>query len=297
MNQELFIAIEWGTARLKASLLDSNGAILDTIEKPVRLAHLDREDMAALVAELAHRWPSTKGPMLLAGMIGSSIGWHDVAHLPCPVTFDMIGGGLSHHEMNSHRVVIIPGLKCTSRFGDFEVMRGEEVLAAGLAASEPLEDILLLSAPGMHGKWIEIGCGAVTRFHTSMTVELLSLIAENSFLAPAMKSPPSVGPAFFKGVERGLEGGGLGRLLFTARTGEMAGQFNKNETASYVWGILIGSDLREIETVNNRSIYLSGSKIAVELFSATLSHMNLKSKTISTDEAFAVGFSKIQKLL
>jgi 2-dehydro-3-deoxygalactonokinase len=112
-----------------------------------------------------------------------------------------------------------------------------------------------------------------------------------------MKSPPSVCPAFFKGVERGLEGGGLGRLLFTARTGEMAGQFNKNETASYVWGILIGSDLREIESVNNRSIYLSGSKIAVELFSAALSHMNLKSKTISMDEAIAMGFAKIQKLL
>jgi 2-keto-3-deoxy-galactonokinase len=77
----------------------------------------------------------------------------------------------------------------------------------------------------------------------------------------------------------------------------MAGQFNKNETASYVWGILIGSDLREIESVNNRSIYLSGSKIAVELFSAALSHMNLKSKTISMDEAIAMGFAKIQKLL
>ena len=293
----MFIGIEWGTVKFRARLIGFDGAKLDCVEGSMRLVDLSPEDIEAQVRQFVQRWPSARSPILMAGMIGSSLGWRDVSHLPCPIKIEGLANGLHYNEIDGNPVLIIPGLKCTSRFGDSDVMRGEETLAAGLIVSEDVDNALMLSAPGMHGKWIEISGGAITRFHTSMTVELASVLAENSFLAPAMKGRPVVGSAFFNGVDRGLSGGGLGRLLFTARTGVLAGTLEASETASYIWGTLIGSDIREIGALKHQPIYLSGSNDVVELFGAALSHVKLSSKAMSADKLFVNGFKQIRQNL
>ena len=70
----MFIAIDWGTARFRARLLDVDGVMLDMMEGAVKLSELGPKDIATQVSKFAQRWPSAKGPMLMAGMIGSSIG-------------------------------------------------------------------------------------------------------------------------------------------------------------------------------------------------------------------------------
>ena len=289
----MFIGIDWGTTKFRARLLDVDGVMLDMMEGAVKLSELGPKDIATQVSKFAQRWPSAKGPMLMAGMIGSSIGWQEVPHVPCPATLDTIASGFVHNEINGHQVVIIPGLKCTSRFGDHDLMRGEEIVAAGLMVCEKPDDALLLSAPGMHGKWIEIRNGAVTRFHTSMTVELATILAQHSFLASGMNRPPRIGPAFMSGVDRGFDGGGLARLLFTARTGAMEGIFETSETASYVWGLLIGSDIREIDADKSRSIYLSGDTEIIRLFAAALSHVKINSNILMMEKLYSSGFTKM----
>ncbi len=293
----MFIGVDWGTVKLRARLISFDGAILDCVEVSVRLADLTPEDIEAQVRKFYQRWPAARGPILMAGMIGSSLGWRDVSHLTCPVNIEGLAHRLSYNEIDGNPVLIVPGLKCSSRFGDSDVMRGEETLAAGLIVSENVGNALILSVPGMHGKWIEISGGAITRFHTSMTVELAYALAENSFLASAMKELPVIGPAFFKGVDRGFSGGGLGRLLFTARTGVLSGALDARETASYIWGILIGSDIREIDASEYPQLYVSGSNDTVGLFAAALSHVKVRSKAVSMDHLFAHGFNKIRQHL
>lgn len=291
----MFIGIDWGTTKFRARLLDTNGLILDNIERSVKLSEIEPKDIADQVEKIAHRWPSAKGPMLLSGMIGSSMGWREVSHVSCPATLDEIASGFVHDEINGQPVVIIPGLKCTSRFGDRDLMRGEEILAAGLMVCEKANDALLLSAPGMHGKWVEIRHGEVNRFHTSMTVELATILAQHSILASWMNEPPRISPTFLSGVDRGFDGGGLARLLFTARTGALEGLFATSETASYVWGLLIGSDIREVKSIKSGPIYLSGDNRIVSLFSAALSHVNLKSNIIPMEELYSFGFKKMHE--
>ncbi len=143
----------------------------------------------------------------------------------------------------------------------------------------------------MHGKWLELATGRVTGFHTSMTVELFRILAAKSILAPLMAGTPEAGDAFRRGVERGAEGGGLGRLLFSARTGVMAARLTPEEATSYLWGILIGADVREnldddAEGNAARPCYVSGAQDVAPLFVAALAHMGVAATLIDGDTGF-----------
>jgi 2-dehydro-3-deoxygalactonokinase len=298
MTGETFIAVEWGTTRIRARLLTANGEIIDALVEDVRLVDLDHPARVARLRAWRARWPDASDTIWLAGMIGSPMGLETVPQLSCPATPAEIARHARRTRIDTVSVAILPGLSCTSRFGDWDVLRGEEAAAAGLIQPGRTGNALLLSVPGMHGKWIELSPTRIERFHTSMTVELYRVLAERSVLAPLMKAPARDDDAFRNGLSRAADGGGLGRLLFSARTAVLARRFNEQEAASYLWGIVIGSDVREnLPTTASidRECFVTGADEVAPLFCAALNHMGMKAELVDDNLLSAVGFARMRQ--
>ena len=184
------------------------------------------------------------------------------------------------------------------RFGDPDVLRGEEVAASGALEQSGGRAGLFLSVPGMHGKWLAHDGKQITQFHTSMTVELYRVLAERSVLAPLMAAEPSEGAAFREGVVRGAEGGGLGRLLFAARSNVQAGRMPADDAASFLWGIVIGSDVRENMPLAPRATCLvAGAPAVASLFAAAIRQLGGAAEVRDGDQLTAAGFLRLAALL
>jgi 2-dehydro-3-deoxygalactonokinase len=298
VNDGTFIAVEWGTARVRSRLLTASGEIVDSTVEDLRLAELDRSAQIGRLHGARARWPDASGIIWLAGMIGSPMGLEPVAQLPCPATPAMIAAHARRLPIDGLSLAILPGLSCVSRFGDPDFLRGEEVSVSGLIGTGRSENALLLSVPGMHGKWIELSASRVERFHTAMTVELYRVLADRSILAPLMATPARDGEAFRAGLSRSIEGGALARLLFSARTAVLSRRFSEEEAASYLWGVLIGSDVRDGlsrgEAAEPRC-FVTGADDVAPLFRAALDHMGMRVELVDDNRLSAIGFAKIRQ--
>ena len=291
------IAVEWGTAQLRARRLRRDGHTLDTQVETVRLADLGRAEIAEQVDRLRARWPDVRGPLLLSGMIGSAMGWEEIARVDCPAGPEAIADGAAAGRIGGHAVLFLPGLACEQRFGDPDVLRGEEVAAIGALEHSRGQAGLLLLVPGMHGKWLTHDGMTVTQFHTSMTVELYRVLAERSVLAPLMAAEPSEGAPFRAGVARGAEGGGLGRLLFAARSSVQAGRMAASDAAPFLWGVLIGADVREnVPLAPGTMCLVAGAPAVAPLFAAAIRQLGGAAEVGDSDELTAAGFVRLAAL-
>ncbi len=292
------IAVEWGTMQLRARLFRHDGTPLDTHVEIVRLADLGRAGIVEHVDRLRARWPHIPGPLLLSGMIGSAMGWEEIARVACPAGPEAIADGAVAGRIGDHAVVFLPGLACEQRFGDPDVLRGEEVAAIGAVEQSAGRAGLFLSVPGMHGKWLAHDGAAIRQFHTSMTVELYRVLAERSVLAPLMAAEPSEGAAFRAGVARGADGGGLARLLFAARSNVQAGRMPAGEAASFLWGVVIGSDVREnIPFAPGALCLVAGAPMVAPLFAAAIRQLGGAAELGDSDGLTAAGFLRLAALL
>src|SRR5690606_34046706 len=86
--------------------------------------------------------------------------------------------------------------------------------------------------------------GRIRSFRTVMTGELFSLLRKHSILAELLTSAPAAGRDFEAGVEHGLHNDDLPAELFSVRARVLLGKADAVGAASYVSGLLIGSDLR-----------------------------------------------------
>jgi 2-dehydro-3-deoxygalactonokinase len=231
-------------------------------------------------------------------MIGSAMGWEEIARIACPAGPEAIADGAVTGRIGEHAVVFLPGLACEQRFGDPDVLRGEEVAAIGALEQSAGRAGLFLSVPGMHGKWLAHDGAAITQFHTSMTVELYRVLAERSVLAPLMAAEPNEGAAFRAGVARGAEGGGLGRLLFAARSNVQAGRMPADDAASFLWGIMIGSDVREnMPLAPGAACLVAGALMVAPLFVAAIRQLGGAAELGDGDGLTAAGFLRLAALL
>ncbi len=85
------------------------------------------------------------------------------------------------------------------------------------------------------------------RFSTFMTGELYAVLLAHSILGRLAQSPADgtkPGPAFARGVTRGLGSGGLTHDLFGARTLALVGELAPTEVADWLSGLLIGREIR-----------------------------------------------------
>lgn len=297
-----FIGINWGSTNCRAYLLNGEGVLIAEWSKPAGVAKLDKPAMVALVDELLQQWPSA-GAVYASGMVGSNIGWCDVPHVMAPAGVAEVLGGAQNSAMGQWQVNIVPGVWCNREFdGGPDVLRGEEIEMFGVAALNPGWNGLL-ALPGTHTKWARFADGRIQDFFTSMSGEMFDRLTSAGLLASIVDGEAQDGPAFHEGVKVGRERQlGLGTLLFGARARVMRGRLDRKDAASYLRGLLIGSEiadaLRVCVGLSQASVPLIGSGPVCRLYASALAAAGVDSHFVDSREACIAGFTALhhQKL-
>ncbi|RZM31080.1 MAG: 2-oxo-3-deoxygalactonate kinase, partial [Sphingomonas sp.] len=141
-----FIAVDWGTTNRRAFRIE-NGTVAATERDDRGAANVAAGEYEAEVAGIRARLGDL--PMLLAGMVGSNIGWRSVPYVAAPAGLAEIAAALDRID---GRTAIVPGLSYRDGL-HADVMRGEEVQLLGAVAAGLVPAEALLCQPGTHCKW------------------------------------------------------------------------------------------------------------------------------------------------
>lgn len=317
MTTAAFIAGDWGTSHLRLYLCADDGVVLDHAEGPG--AADARDNCASVLSQLLSRWQRDASlPVLLCGMVGSSIGWKQVNPLSCPVAPHTIAAALDCVQRAPYPVYIVPGLRCRNIVDAPDFMRGEEtqILGAMQLQSQLSTGTHLLALPGTHTKWVIIRDGSVDQFLTAPTGELYSLLCKFSVLVhdkpPTTPTSSEVNAAFNQGVtaiNRFPKAGLLDRL-FECRSRRLTGELAAADASSFLSGLLIGTDVRDaLELLSDaspglsfisgqaRQVVIVGSSALCDMYAEVLSERHCAATIITGEAAVCAGLTKIFQLM
>jgi 2-dehydro-3-deoxygalactonokinase len=261
-----FIGIDWGTTHRRAALIGADGALLDERaddDGALACKGRFRASLEALVAG----WPGAAPelPVVMAGMVGATIGWQAVPYLE---------GGTALSDLPRHLVpvadappgrrwFIAPGWCLRGEDGAVDVMRGEETQLFGalrLLGPDASDGCYVL--PGTHSKWVRLHAGRITELRTYMTGELFALLRQHGTLASAMQTATGTAglphdsvaesPDFARGVAEAARGAALTHALFGARARVVTGAMAPDAAAAYVSGLLIGAEWADARRLASR---------------------------------------------
>ncbi len=246
MNPAALIAIDWGTTSFRAYLLDSSGEILESKTSPMGILKVPQQHFEEALEEQIEPWlEAIPGLDLIAsGMIGSRQGWQEIPYLSGSVGLSELAGALEKIPLRRDSSFwIVPGIEITDADGIPDVMRGEETQVLGWVGDE--KEVFVL--PGTHSKWVLCEQGRIVWFATFMTGELYQILKEYSILGKLFEGDLAHRPSFIKGIKNSQlnQFSGLLHNLFSARTLGLSDQINSEHLASYLSGLLIGSELQE----------------------------------------------------
>lgn len=293
MSEAAFIAGDWGTSRLRLFLCDGAGSVLARAEGPGIAQAGDA--CGRILAELAAPWDqAARLPVILSGMVGSTIGWHEAPYAACPVRPSGIARAALRFESEGRAIAIAPGLSCVNKSGVFDVMRGEETQIAGALHLDPslARGRRLLCLPGTHTKWVLLEDGAVIQFQSALSGELFDLLNRHSVLARGSDPAGTGNEAFARGVALAAaqSQAGLLHLLFSTRSRQMDGGISKAEAASYLSGLIVGADVTgALNLFSADAVTLVCTPSLGALYGRVLSDYKIATQFVDGDEAAHAG--------
>lgn len=282
-----WIAVDWGSTNRRALRIDASGAIVERFRDDRGVLAVAGGDFAAEAAAIRARLGDL--PMLCAGMVGSNRGWVDAGYVAVPAGLDALAAGLCWVEPG--RTAIVLGV-CRSDAGRADVMRGEEVQLLGAVAAGLVPAEALVVQPGTHAKWATLVGGMISDFTTAMVGEMFALLGKGSLLADGLDLPASDGPAFRAGVARGAQGDLLAGL-FGARAALVLGQRERRDQASYVSGLLIGSDAAVRLAGHRGVVHVLAEAGLGGLYAAAIDALGQQAVVVYSSSAFVAGISAI----
>ena len=81
-----YIAIDWGSTNLRAWLYQGEEC-LESRQSEAGVTRLNGRSPAAVLAEITQHWRDGATPVVMAGMVGSNVGWKIAPYLPLPAAF------------------------------------------------------------------------------------------------------------------------------------------------------------------------------------------------------------------
>jgi 2-dehydro-3-deoxygalactonokinase len=229
-------------------------------------------------------------PVIISGMVSSTIGMIDLPYKRLPVHADgsdLITKKFDKTDNFPHDILIISGIRTEN-----DVIRGEETQLAGYSL---MEDGLFIF-PGTHSKHILVKDGIAVDFKTYMTGEFFDLLANKSILASSVVKATTADQSI-QGFDEGVNAAGLNLLhaSFLLRTNQLFNKYSKEENYYYLSGLLIGSELKDLKEAD---IYLIGSSELCSYYKRALQILEpgKKIKIINASEATIKGHHKIFSL-
>lgn len=240
------IAVDWGTTRFRAFLVAADGVVLAKAVADDGILSVASGGFPAVLEKHCGAWlaqnPSI--PVVMAGMVGSRNGWVEAPYRPCPATVSDLAESMVSVSCDDRRIAwIVPGLSTRDASGTPDVLRGEETLAVGTALHSGL-----VVLPGTHSKWVRMDEGRISGFATFMTGELYATLLSHTILG-RLREEPDDQAGFARGLQAASGPGGLSHQAFSARTSVLMGDLSGHSVASYISGLLIGSEILEGFTI------------------------------------------------
>jgi len=287
------IGLDWGTTAFRAYRIGADGVVLERAAAPAGILQVEGGDFEGALLRAIGGWLEAEPgvPVLAAGMIGSRQGWIEVPYAACPAGVEDLAGALARHGTAAGRTIhFVPGASFVGEDGVPDVMRGEETEIAGALGERPGPALLVL--PGTHSKWVRAGDGRITGFATFMTGELFDVLRRHSILGRLMEGHEHDPDAFRRGLAcAGPDGSGLLKRLFSARTLGLFGELEPRATASYLSGLLIGTEIAEAlawtagRGGGGREVMVVGTSALAGLYAGALEVRGLRPERAPEDAA------------
>lgn len=249
-----FVAVDWGTTRLRAYLIDAGGTVLDRVAAESGIQTIPPGGFPAALEDACGRWfaEARDLPVLMAGMVGSRNGWAEAAYVAPPCDADGLAARLLRVEGLARPVFIVPGVDCRSPDGSYDVMRGEETQAIGVGVTDGM-----VCLPGTHSKWVEVTDGRILRFATFLTGELYAALTQ-SFIGRLAREPDDNGSGASMAARLAGLPGGLSRRLFQARTQVLGGGMAGEAVRPFLSNLLIEAEVEGAREIfgTDRAVHL-----------------------------------------
>jgi 2-dehydro-3-deoxygalactonokinase len=284
----MFIAVDWGTTNRRIYAIDEGGAVTATLRDDRGATSVN--DYPAEISAMRAQFGDH--PVLLAGMVGSNIGWRAVPYAQAPAGAEALAGALAEVAPG---VFIVPGVSCQDG-ARADVMRGEEVQLLGAVASGAVAPDALLCQPGTHCKWVQMEGGRIARFTTAMTGELFALLRKHGLLAAQLGGEVENGAAFRAGVAEGTRRD-LAASLFAIRAAGVLGLRDDADAASHCSGLLIGADVAaRLAEGDGQVVDILSDPALGGLYQTAVEVLGGTARLHDSQTAFLAGITRIREL-
>jgi 2-dehydro-3-deoxygalactonokinase len=238
-------------------------------------------------------------PVLLSGMASSSIGFLELPYQQIPLKVDGADFKTAFVDASyefEHLVFVISGLKT-----DNDVVRGEETQLAGAIElmNRPIKNEVFI-IPGTHSKHIWVNGDTIIDAKTYMTGEFFELLSQKSILSNSVELSHPDETQFLTNFNKGVQDATHSNILnsvFKIRTARLLGTMSKKDNFSYLSGLLIGSELKDLLTAEFDYINLLADARLKLLYIVALNKLKLSEKldaqSINLEEGVIRGQYKI----
>ncbi|EBP3409063.1 2-dehydro-3-deoxygalactonokinase [Salmonella enterica] len=306
-----YIAIDWGSTNLRAWLYQGDKC-LESRQSEAGVTRLNGKSPDAVLAEVTTHWRDSATPVVMAGMIGSNVGWQNAPYLPVPALFSAIGEQGSNVGWQNapylpvpalfsaigeqltavgDNIWIIPGL-CVSREDNHNVMRGEETQLLGARELSPSSVYVM---PGTHCKWVQTDTQQIHDFRTVMTGELHHLLLRHSLVGAGLPEQEASGDAYAAGLERGLNSPAVLPSLFEVRASHVLGHLAREQVSDFLSGLLIGAEVASMSEsfAAQQAITLVAGPALISRYQQAFRAIGRDVSTVDGDMAFQAGIRSI----
>ncbi|WP_312069741.1 2-dehydro-3-deoxygalactonokinase [Lelliottia nimipressuralis] len=282
-----YIAIDWGSTNLRAWLYEGDKC-LDNRQSESGVTRLNGKSPRAVLAEVTENWREGATPVVMAGMVGSNVGWKVAPYLPVPAHFSAIGETLTSVGDN---IWIIPGL-CVSRDDNHNVMRGEETQLLGARTLSPSSVYVM---PGTHCKWVHADAEQIHDFRTVLTGELHHVLLRHSLVGAGLPEQQPSPEAFAAGLARGLASPAVLPQLFEVRASHVLGTLPREQVSEFLSGLLIGAEVATLgeQFAGQQDITLVAGSSLTARYQQAFRACGREVSTLEGDVAFQAGIRSI----
>jgi 2-dehydro-3-deoxygalactonokinase len=294
----MFIGVDWGTSNGRFFLIN-DGKILAERSAPGIKQLGSPQAIEDMCFATARPWLAENPALmiLMTGTVGANIGWHYAPYNMTPASAKSMTDNILRFTARGTECIILPGVETVGCNGLPDVMRSEEAQIFGATGS----DAGLVCLPGTHTKWAWVDNGAILRFHTAMTGELMDVIGRNSILLnPARPPRAQPGKAFLEGVAIPRDNAaGLEVLLFTVRSRQILGTLKGEDAEDSLAGLCIGADVKSALLLYHeiKSVRIIGTPDLTALYAAALDCFGVASLQTDGKQAVVDGLSIAHKML
>jgi len=297
---EVVVGVDWGTTHRRAYALDGNGALVANYSDSEGALACKGRFGPALDLALA-QLQVRPGLVLLSGMVGSTLGWLEVPYVGSEVSLFQLPEFVvpAPSATGTPPGFIVPGYCIRNQQGQPDVMRGEETQLLGAAALGHGDGWFVL--PGTHSKWVQLQAGRILQLRTYMTGELFNLLSNHGTLASAASAGPVTwsDEAFAQGVNQS-GASSLSHQLFGARARVVSGDMPAANTHSYMSGLLIGAELRDVmrmrgQMTSDARFKLIGTPDLARHYEAAATLLDLSFEILDAQGAYLAALHYIRK--